>query len=85
MSVTFVGKVLIILSDADKFAIQKPDGSLAHEDTGVFLTELAKPLGQILDAGYQVVVRTTRTSPFSFVFRQSVIRSSPRPRARPRP
>ncbi|KAI0747660.1 ThiJ/PfpI family protein [Daedaleopsis nitida] len=52
---TFVGKVLIILSDANQFALKKPDGSLSHEDTGVFLTELAKPLGQILDAGYEVV------------------------------
>ncbi|KAH9857703.1 ThiJ/PfpI family protein [Lenzites betulinus] len=49
------GKVLIILSDADKFALRKPDGSLAHEDTGVFLTELATPLGHILDAGYDVL------------------------------
>ncbi|KAI0695416.1 ThiJ/PfpI family protein [Cerioporus squamosus] len=49
------GKVLVILSDADKFPLQKSDGSVSHEDTGVFLTELAKPLGQILDAGYEVV------------------------------
>ncbi|KAI0637358.1 ThiJ/PfpI family protein [Trametes polyzona] len=49
------GKVLIILSDADKFTVRKPDGSSSQEDTGVFLTELAKPLGQILDAGYEVV------------------------------
>ncbi|KAI0328107.1 ThiJ/PfpI family protein [Cubamyces sp. BRFM 1775] len=49
------GKVLIILSDADKFPVHKPDGSVTQEDTGVFLTELAKPLGQILDAGYEVV------------------------------
>lgn len=51
-------KVLIILSDADKFAIRKQDGSVSQEDTGVFLTELATPLGQLLDAGYEVVVRT---------------------------
>lgn len=52
------GKVLIILSDADKFAIRKQDGgSVSQEDTGVFLTELATPLGQLLDAGYEVVVR----------------------------
>ncbi|CDO74872.1 hypothetical protein BN946_scf185004.g22 [Trametes cinnabarina] len=49
------GKVLIILSDSDKFPVHKPDGTISHEDTGVFLTELAKPLGQILDAGYDVV------------------------------
>ncbi|EIW60745.1 ThiJ/PfpI family protein [Trametes versicolor FP-101664 SS1] len=50
------GKVLIILSDADKFAIRKQDGgSVSQEDTGVFLTELATPLGQLLDAGYEVV------------------------------
>lgn len=54
------GKVLIILSDADKFTIRKKDGSVSQEDTGVFLTELTTPLGHLLDAGYQVVVRTSR-------------------------
>lgn len=51
------GKVLIILSDANKLAVRKQDGSVSQEDTGVFLTELATPLGQLLDAGYEVVVR----------------------------
>ncbi|KAI0713411.1 ThiJ/PfpI family protein [Earliella scabrosa] len=55
MTTAGAGKVLIVLSDADKFAIQKPDGSVSQEDTGVFLTELAKPLEQILGAGYEVV------------------------------
>ena len=44
------GKVLVVLSDASSFAIENPDGSMSHEDTGVFLTELAKPLGHILAA-----------------------------------
>ena len=51
------GKVLVILSEAETFPLHKSDGSVSQEDTGVFLTELAKPLGQILDAGYDVVVR----------------------------
>ena len=57
----FAGKVLVILSDADKFAVQKSDGTVTSEDTGFFLTELAKPLGQILDAGFEVVVRSKQT------------------------
>jgi len=52
-------KVLIVLSDASTFDIKKSDGSIQKEETGVFLMELAKPLTQILDAGYQV----TFTSP----------------------
>ncbi|KAI0781334.1 class I glutamine amidotransferase-like protein [Trametes elegans] len=48
-------KVLIILSDGDKFPVHMPDGSVSQEDTGVFLTELVKLLGHILDAGYEVV------------------------------
>ena len=51
-------KVLVILSDADYFEFQKKDGSVTHEETGVFLQELTKPLQQILDAGYQVTVST---------------------------
>lgn len=52
------GKVLIILSDAHAFPLTKPDGKVVHEETGVFLMELAKPLSIILDAGYDVTVST---------------------------
>lgn len=52
------GKVLIILSDADYFDVQKKDGSLAREETGVFLQELTNPLQQLLEAGYSITVRT---------------------------
>lgn len=48
------GKVLIILSDADSYPVKKPDGSTTNQETGVFLTELAKPLQKLLDAGYEV-------------------------------
>ncbi|KAH9919429.1 ThiJ/PfpI family protein [Amylocystis lapponica] len=47
-------KVLIILSDAHSFPVTKPDGTTTQEDTGFFLTELAKPLQKLLDAGYDV-------------------------------
>ncbi|EAU81043.1 ThiJ/PfpI family protein [Coprinopsis cinerea okayama7 len=49
------GKILIILSGADSFAVEKPDGNVSEEKTGFFLTELATPLEKILDAGYDVV------------------------------
>lgn len=51
------GKVLIIVSDADIFAIKREDGSLVQEETGLFLQELTKPLAQLLDAGFEVTVR----------------------------
>jgi len=47
-------KVLIILSDASTFPIEKKDGSVAQEESGVFVMELAKPLQALLDAGYEV-------------------------------
>ncbi|TCD62253.1 hypothetical protein EIP91_007130 [Steccherinum ochraceum] len=47
-------KVLIVLSDAHSFAVTKPEGTTSQEETGFFLSELAKPLIKILDAGYQV-------------------------------
>ena len=50
MTAQYAGKVLIILSDADTFEVHKKDGSVSHEDTGVFLAELAKPLAKLLDA-----------------------------------
>ncbi|KAI0340198.1 ThiJ/PfpI family protein [Trametopsis cervina] len=51
---TSKGKVLVVLSDADHFVVNKPDGETSREPTGVFLQELTKPLQQILDAGYDV-------------------------------
>jgi len=48
------GKILIILSDASTFPVEKKDGSVAHEESGVFVMELAKPLQALLDAGYEV-------------------------------
>jgi len=48
------GKVLIILSDAHAFPVTKKDGTVVEEESGVFLMELAKPLGALLDAGYSV-------------------------------
>lgn len=54
---TTTGKILVILSDASTFAVQKKDGSISQEETGVFLQELTKPLSQLLDAGYSVTVR----------------------------
>lgn len=53
------GKVLIVLSDANYFEFHKTDGSVTHEETGVFLQELTKPLQQMLDAGYRVIVRSS--------------------------
>ncbi|EMD34501.1 hypothetical protein CERSUDRAFT_107642 [Gelatoporia subvermispora B] len=47
-------KVLIVLSDAHSFPLKKPDGTVAQEETGVFLQELTKPLQQLLNAGYDV-------------------------------
>jgi putative intracellular protease/amidase len=52
------GKVLIILSDAHSFKVTKSDGTVVEEETGFFLMELAKPLQKLLDAGYEVTVRT---------------------------
>jgi hypothetical protein len=49
-------KVLIILSDAHAFEVKKKDGTVAEEETGFFLMELAKPLAKLIDAGYQVTV-----------------------------
>ena len=57
MSAQHVGKVLIVLSDASTFAVHKSDSSVSQEETGVFPTELAKPLEKILDAGFEVEVR----------------------------
>ncbi|KAJ3528147.1 hypothetical protein NMY22_g9532 [Coprinellus aureogranulatus] len=48
------GKILVILSDADSFQVEKPDGTISEEETGFFMTELATPLQSILDAGYDV-------------------------------
>jgi hypothetical protein len=48
------GKVLIVLSDADSFSVEKADGNIKEEETGFFMTELATPLESILDAGYDV-------------------------------
>jgi len=48
-----IGKVLIILSGADYFVVKKADTE-KHEETGFFLMELAKLLGKLLDAGYEV-------------------------------
>lgn len=52
-------KVLIILSDAHSFSIRKPAGSSTEsqevqQPTGFFLMELAKPLTQLLESGYEV-------------------------------
>jgi putative intracellular protease/amidase len=46
-------KILIILSDAKSFPLHK-DGKTVQQRSGFFLTELAKPLEKILDAGYEV-------------------------------
>ncbi|PCH38483.1 ThiJ/PfpI protein [Wolfiporia cocos MD-104 SS10] len=48
------GKILIILSDADSYPVQKPDGSITNQETRFFLTELAKLLQKLLDFGYDV-------------------------------
>lgn len=47
-------KILIIVSDAHSFPLKKPDGSTVDQASGYFLTELAKPLSKILEAGYDV-------------------------------
>ena len=47
-------KVLIILSDAASFKLRKPDGNTVDESTGFFLSELARPLVALIDAGYAV-------------------------------
>lgn len=49
-------KVLIILSDAHSFPLYNTgnDGKTVSQDSGYFLMELAKPLQNILDAGYEV-------------------------------
>jgi hypothetical protein len=52
------GKVLIILSDAHSFTVKKPGDDVVEEETGFFLMELAKPLSKLLDAGYEVTVRS---------------------------
>jgi len=48
------GSILIILSDASTFPVEKKDGSVAQEESGVFVAELAKPLEQLLDSGFDV-------------------------------
>ncbi|KAH7103442.1 ThiJ/PfpI family protein [Auriculariales sp. MPI-PUGE-AT-0066] len=47
-------KVLIILSDASSFELRKPDGTTVDEESGFFLSELARPLARIIDSGYTV-------------------------------
>lgn len=55
-------KILIILSDAHSLPITKPSGhddgdsttQKAQQPTGFFLMELAKPLKQLLEAGFEV-------------------------------
>jgi putative intracellular protease/amidase len=51
-------KVLIILSDAESFPMRKTRGSdsdkVVEQPSGFFLTELAKPLEKLLEAGYEV-------------------------------
>ncbi|KAB8069308.1 class I glutamine amidotransferase-like protein [Aspergillus leporis] len=51
-------KVLIILSDAHSFPLKKtsgPDaGQVVQQPSGFFLTELAKPLEKLLEAGHEV-------------------------------
>ena len=54
---TAAGKVLVILSDSDSFPVQKKDGTVQQEESGVFLQELTKPLMRLLDNGYSVTVR----------------------------
>jgi len=51
---TVAKKVLIIVSDAHSFPLKKSDGSVVDQPTGYFLMELAKPLGKLLEAGYDV-------------------------------
>ncbi|KAK5699232.1 hypothetical protein LTS12_028475 [Elasticomyces elasticus] len=51
-------KILIVLSDAHSFPLNKTSGSDAgktvNQPTGFFLMELAKPLQKLLDAGHEV-------------------------------
>ncbi|KAF2711926.1 ThiJ/PfpI family protein [Pleomassaria siparia CBS 279.74] len=47
-------KVLIIVSDAHSFPLEKPNGNTVDQPSGYFLMELAKPLTKLLDAGYEV-------------------------------
>ncbi|OKL62221.1 hypothetical protein UA08_02232 [Talaromyces atroroseus] len=53
-------KILIVVSDADSIVVTKSSGSSTstnqqvQQPTGFFLMELAKPLSQILEAGYEV-------------------------------
>jgi len=47
-------KVLIILSDADYFPLEKPSGETVKQPSGFFLMELAKPLQKLLDGGYEI-------------------------------
>lgn len=60
------GKVIIILSGADSFQVEKPGGTVSEEETGFFMTELATPLQSILDAGYDVEVSFLDLSSRSF-------------------
>lgn len=46
-------KILIIMSDADSFPLQKGSDTVPKE-SGFFLMELAKPLSALLTAGYEV-------------------------------
>ncbi|KAH8102862.1 ThiJ/PfpI family protein [Cristinia sonorae] len=48
------GKILIILSDAHSFEVHKSDDTTSQEESGFFLSELAKPLIKLLDAQYAV-------------------------------
>lgn len=51
-------KVLIVLSDAHTFPMKKTSGDNAgqtvEQPTGFFLSELAKPLSKLLEAGHEV-------------------------------
>lgn len=52
-------RVLIIVSDAKSFPIEK-DGKTVAQPSGYFLTELAKPLSKLLEAGYEVTFASPR-------------------------
>lgn len=51
-------KILIVLSDAHSFPLKKTSGDdagkVVDQPSGVFLTELAKPLQKLLEAGHEV-------------------------------
>ncbi|EJU04644.1 ThiJ/PfpI family protein [Dacryopinax primogenitus] len=47
------GTILVVLSDASS-PLERKDGDVVHEETATFVAELAKPLEQLLDAGYEV-------------------------------